>query len=70
MDNATHHPKIKLANLARRHGMRLLFLPTYSPDFNPIEKDWANMKKALIDIMPDVDSLEDGIYRYFGVDDS
>jgi transposase len=41
MDNATHHPKKKLFNLARRHGMRLLFLPPYSPDLNPIEKDWA-----------------------------
>ena len=37
MYNATHHPKKRLARLVRRHGMRLLFLPTYSPDLNPIE---------------------------------
>ncbi|MCL1919422.1 MAG: transposase [Peptococcaceae bacterium] len=65
MDNATHHPKKKLRNLARRHGMRLLFLPTYSPDLNPIEKDWANMKDALIDILPYFEKIEDGIYWHF-----
>ena len=65
MDNATHHPKKKLFNLARRHGVKLLFLPTYSPDLNPLEKDWANMKKALVDILPNMETLEDGVYWYF-----
>ena len=65
MDNATHHPKKKLSNLARRHGVKLLFLPTYSPDLNPLEKDWANMKRALVDILPYMESLEDGVYWYF-----
>jgi hypothetical protein len=71
MDNASHHPKAKLRNLARRHGIKLLFLPTYSPDLNPLEKDWANMKKGLVEIMrmPGMDSLECGIYWYFGVED-
>jgi transposase len=65
MDNATHHPKKKLFNLARRHGIRLLFLPPYSPDLNPIEKDWANLKTALVDLLPSVETLEDGVYQYF-----
>lgn len=65
MDNASFHPKKKLKNLARRHGIRLLFLPPYSPDFNPIEKDWANMKRALADILPQVLTLDLAIYRYF-----
>ena len=62
MDRASFHPKTKLRNIARRHGMKLLFLPAYSPDFNPIEKDWANMKKALVEIMTTKDTLEKGIY--------
>jgi transposase len=35
-DNASSYPKNKLKNLARRHGIKLLFLPPYSPGFNPI----------------------------------
>ena len=26
-------------------GCKLIFLPPYSPDLNPIEKFWANMKR-------------------------
>lgn len=68
LDNASHHPKKKLANIARRHGLKLLFLPAYSPDFNLIEKDWANMKKALTDILPNCESLEQAVYLYFCVE--
>jgi transposase len=65
MDNASFHRKKKLRNLARRHGVKLLFLPTYSPDFNPIEHTWSNRKRALVDILPDSETLEKGIYDYF-----
>jgi transposase len=33
--------------------VNLMFLPAYSPDFNPIEKEWANMKAALRSPAPD-----------------
>jgi transposase len=64
MDNASFHPKKKLRNLARRHGIKLLFLPPYSPDYNLIERDWANMKRALPEIIDEGITLEDAIYRY------
>jgi len=64
MDNASIHPKRKLRNLARRHGMKLLFLPPYSPDFNSIERVWANMKRALPDILTGDVTLEKAIYQY------
>ena len=47
MDNASFHRKSALYDIARRHGVNLLFLPPYSPDFNPIEHSWANFKEWL-----------------------
>jgi transposase len=41
-------------------------LPPYSPDFNPIEKTWANMKKELRDIDPLHGLIETAVYAYLG----
>lgn len=41
MDNASFHRKSKLLPLAQQAGIRLVFLPPYSPDLNPIEHFWA-----------------------------
>jgi transposase len=46
MDNARFHRKKELRKTARGKA-RLLFLPPYSPDYNLIEKTWANMKRFL-----------------------
>lgn len=44
MDNAPFHPKAKISALLEGHGHKLLFLPKYSPDLNPIEQTFAAMK--------------------------
>jgi putative transposase len=44
-DNARFHSKTQLMQIAQKHGHEVLFLPPYSPDFNPIEQDFANIKK-------------------------
>ncbi len=44
MDNASFHKRKDIRKLLNRHGHRLLFLPPYSPDLNPIEKKWAHAK--------------------------
>jgi transposase len=38
MDNASFHRKKKLEEIATEGQVKLLFLPPYSSDFNPIEK--------------------------------
>ena len=47
MDNlAVHkHPDVVVA--IRDAGADVLFLPPYSPDYNPIEKAWAKLKDIL-----------------------
>ena len=44
-DNAAFHKKKDLEAIADEHGHHVLFLPPYSPDFSPIENDFANIKK-------------------------
>jgi len=45
MDNAPFHNKPKIVEILAEHGHRLLPLPRYSPDFNPIEKAFAILKR-------------------------
>ena len=45
MDNAAFHKSPETAQLIERTGATLLFLPPYSPDLNPIEHDFAALKK-------------------------
>jgi transposase len=47
MDNASFHRKSKLIPLAEKAGFRLIFLPPYSPNLNPIEHFWAWLKRHL-----------------------
>lgn len=44
MDNAPFHPKNKIRALLEEHGHKLLCLPKYSPDLNPIENTFAAIK--------------------------
>jgi hypothetical protein len=66
MDNARFHRKKELRKMARGK-VRLLFLPPYSPDYNPIEKTWANMKYFLRNYLKQFKSVDSGIYNYFGL---
>lgn len=45
LDNAAFHKSPETVRLIEQTGASLLFLPPYSPDFNPIEHDFATLKK-------------------------
>ena len=47
MDNLWPHKSQPTLELMARAGVEVLFLPAYSPDFNPIEKMWSKLKAYL-----------------------
>jgi transposase len=46
-DNATFHKSSKIKALIESVGCKLIFLPPYSPDLNPIEQYWSALKARL-----------------------
>jgi len=47
MDNLSSHKVSGITELIEAAGAKVLYLPPYSPDFNPIELMWSKMKAAL-----------------------
>ena len=46
-DNLASHKRRSVRDLLRQAGAKLLFLPQYSPDLNPIEQVFAKLKHLL-----------------------
>jgi transposase len=47
MENLRGHKGARLRQLIEAAGAHLLYLPPYSPDFNPIENAFAKLKALL-----------------------
>jgi len=67
LDNASWHRKKVLTALAEAVGCRVIFLPPYSPDFNPIEQVWANLKIFIRNYVRNFSSLSIAVYHFFQV---
>jgi len=65
IDNASFHKKDTLFDIVEEAGCRLIFIPKYSPDLNPIEHFWANMKNHLRNYIKNFDSLLQALADYF-----
>ena len=55
------HKSTESQKLMEAAGCKLLFLPPYSPDLNPIEKYWANMKVKDGEILSKVTNFTDAL---------
>lgn len=55
----------KTRDLIQSVGCKVIFLPPYSPDFNPIEKFWANMKRWIKAKISEFDKLYDALITFF-----
>jgi transposase len=47
MDNLSAHKPARVRELIEERGCELIYLPAYSPDFNPIEEAFAKIKGIL-----------------------
>jgi len=60
MDNLAAHKRPQIKRLIEAAGASVLYLPPYSPDFNPIEMIWSKVKGLLRTIAArTVDALHD-----------
>jgi transposase len=53
MDNFTIHHNAKVQTLIQSKGCTVFYLPTYSPDFNPIEHLFAKLKAFIRKLRPE-----------------
>src|ERR1017187_4955376 len=52
LDNLATHKVQGVREAIEAAGARLMYLPPYSPDFNPIENMWSKIKQALRSLSP------------------
>lgn len=50
IDNASWHKTKKVQEYCEKNNITLLFLPPYSPEFNPIERVWSFLKSKVKNI--------------------
>ncbi len=66
LDNVKYHHAKALKGFLKQHvdKLELIFLPAYSPDFNPIERVWWYMRKKISNNRY-VDSLNDRMKAFW-----
>ncbi len=52
LDNSSTHKGKEIEKAIEEAGASLVFLPPYSPEFNPIEKFWLFVKSILRSLKP------------------
>ena len=57
MDNATFHKRHDMLKAIDDYGCVTEFLPAYSPDLNPIEQKWAQVKSVRRKLRCSIDEL-------------
>lgn len=61
MDNAAFHKTKLTKELIESVGCRVLYQPAYSPDLNPIEKQWAVLKRKFRKYKHKFDNFNDAV---------
>ena len=61
MDNAAFHKKEVLYQIAKKYSQELIFLPPYSPEYNPIEHKWSALKRKVAGCVHLYDSVSQAL---------
>ena len=61
MDNAAFHKKEVLYQIAKKYSQELIFLPPYSPEYNPIEHTWSALKRKVAGCLHLYDSVSQAL---------
>ena len=67
LDNASFHKSPETRRLIEEAGCKLIYLPPYSPDLNPIEKIWSRLKKIIQYARQTFDDISSSIDYAFNV---
>lgn len=67
-DNATFHKSPRIKALIESVGCKLIFLPPYSPDFNPIEQYWSALKARIRRLRKDGMTIPQALTQLFRKD--
>lgn len=62
LDNINFHKSPRVERLIRSVDCSILFLPTYSPDLNPIEHYWFKIKNEIRKTANDFKTFSDAVY--------
>lgn len=66
MDNVAMHKQEEIEDVIEARGALVIFLPTYSPDLNPIENCWSKVKAILRSLKPrTLEELLDALVEAF-----
>lgn len=67
-DNATFHKSAQIKALIESVGCKLIFLPPYSPDLNPIEQYWAALKARIRRLRKNGMTIPEALAQLFKMD--
>lgn len=52
LDNCSSHKNNDVINILKKNNVNFLFLPPYSPEYNPIELAWSKIKQFIKSMKP------------------
>lgn len=64
MNNASFHHTDRVIQMCLDAGVKLVYLPSYSPDLNPIEEFFAELK---VFIKRNWQAFKDNLWQEFGI---